>query len=421
MTSKPGRQSKRLHYGWVITFTGTAVILACLGLGRFALGMLLPAMRGPLELSYSHMGFISTGNFIGYIFAVALAGFVAKRFGARLTISLGLVMIGVTMLLVGCANHYLQVLMLYVVTGVGSGLSNVPLMGLVSHWFLKDTRGRAAGIMISGNGLAILFAGFYVPWINGAFGMGAWRYGWMTMGFIVLGIAVIAGILLRNEPKDKDTTPMGRQEAIPNRDPDTHAGHPAHPKRLMIHLGLIYALFGSTYVVYATFIVTTLISDYGFPEQVAGQFWSAVGALSLFSGTFFGWLSDRLGRRTGLLIVFTLFSITYGLVGMHLAREWLYTSIALYGIAVWSVPTIMAAAVGDYLGPESAVKAFGFITLFFGMGQIIGPACAGFLADAFGDFRIAFTMCSAASITAVFLTLLLPTPAEGSLLKPDTR
>ena len=358
------------------------------------------------------MGFISTGNFIGYMFAVALAGFVAKRFGARPTICVGLVIIGLTMLLVGRANHYLQVLLLYVITGVGSGLSNVPLMGLVSHWFRKDTRGRAAGIMISGNGLAILFAGFYVPWINVQFGVGAWRYGWFTMGFIVLGIAVMAALLLRNEPKDKGTTAMGRQEARSPADNNTRTSQPAKPKRLMIHLGLIYALFGSTYVVYATFIVTTLITDYGFPEQVAGSFWSAVGALSLFSGTFFGWLSDRLGRRTGLLIVFTLFSLTYGLVGMHLATGWLYTSIVLYGIAVWSVPTIMAAAVGDYLRPDSAVKAFGFITLFFGMGQIVGPACAGFLADAFGDFRIAFGMCSVASLAAVFLTLLLPTPAK---------
>jgi len=34
------------------------------------------------------------------------------------------------------------------------------MMGLVSHWFLKNTRGRAAGIMLSGNGIAIVLAYF---------------------------------------------------------------------------------------------------------------------------------------------------------------------------------------------------------------------------------------------------------------------
>ena len=70
----------------------------------------------------------------------------------------------------------------------------------------------------------------------------------------------------------------------------------------------------------------------------------------------------------------------------------------------------MAAAGGDYLGPNRAAKAFGFITLFFGMGQIIGLALAGFLADASGTFHIAFGMCAAATLTAVILTFFLPPP-----------
>jgi MFS family permease len=159
---------------------------------------------------------------------------------------------------------------------------------------------------------------------------------------------------------------------------------------------------------YATFIVTTLVDEYGFSEQVAGNFWAVVGALSIFSGPLFGWLSDRLGRRAGMLMVFTLFTTAYGLVAMQLPIIWLYASIALYGIVAWSVPTIMAAAMGDYLGPNRAAKAFGFITLYFGMGQIFGPVIAGFIADSSGTFRSAFGMCAAATLTAVILAFFLP-------------
>ena len=62
-----------LHYGWVIVVTGTMVLFSCLGLGRFALGMLLPSMGISLELSYSQMGLIGTGNFAGYMASVILA------------------------------------------------------------------------------------------------------------------------------------------------------------------------------------------------------------------------------------------------------------------------------------------------------------------------------------------------------------
>ena len=65
------------HYGWVIVFTGTLCILACLGFGRFALGMLLPSMASTLHLSYSQMGFISTANFTGYLISVLMSGLLA--------------------------------------------------------------------------------------------------------------------------------------------------------------------------------------------------------------------------------------------------------------------------------------------------------------------------------------------------------
>jgi len=180
-----------------------AVLFSCLGLGRFSLGMLLPSMGASLDLNYSQMGFIGTGNFLGYMISVVLAGMIARRIGARYTIFLGLLLVGGSMILISEATTFTEVMTLYVATGMGSGLANVPLMGLVSHWFLKSTRGRAAGTMISGNGLAIVFAGIYVPYVNTGLGAEGWRTGWSTMGIISLAIAAIAVVFLRNDPAEK--------------------------------------------------------------------------------------------------------------------------------------------------------------------------------------------------------------------------
>ncbi|MCA1764697.1 MAG: YbfB/YjiJ family MFS transporter [Desulfobulbaceae bacterium] len=62
MSTTSGNPS-RIHYGWHIVWSSTLGIFSCLGLGRFALGMLLPAMGASLGLSYSQMGLISTANF----------------------------------------------------------------------------------------------------------------------------------------------------------------------------------------------------------------------------------------------------------------------------------------------------------------------------------------------------------------------
>lgn len=407
------RENSKMHYGWVIALTGMAVLFACLGLGRFSLGMLLPSMGISLNLNYSQMGLIGTGNFVGYMLSVVLAGMVAKTIGARWTISLGLVLVGGSMALISRSMGFMEVLSLYVATGIGSGLANVPMMGLVSHWFSKSNRGRAAGLMLSGNGIAIVFTGLLIPWINTSLGAEGWRTGWLTIGVISLGITAIAAFFLRNEPGEMGLSPVGGAVAAPSPTGSNHSEKKNSLRGVMVHLGCIYALFGATYVVYATFIVTAMVNERGFGEDTAGTFWAVVGGLSIASGPLFGWLSDRLGRKKGIMLVYALFTIAYILVAADLPTPFLYASIAIFGLAVWSVPTIMSAAVGDYTGPARAVKAFGFITLFFGVGQITGPAVAGVIADNTGTFSMAFWLCALLTTLAIGLTWFLRPPSEA--------
>ena len=391
------------------------MVFASLGIGRFSLGMLLPSMGVSLDLSYSQMGLIGTGNFVGYMFAVLLAGLVAGALGARWTVAGGLALVGASMVLVSRATSYEQVFVLYVATGIGSGLGNVPMMGLVSHWFSRSKRGRAAGTMVTGNGLAIVFAGILIPAVNASIGSEGWRTNWLILGIVCGCIAAVAGLLLRNRPEEAVTVATG---AV-NTKGTPATGDSAKPSPLkpgqrwtLVHLGCIYALYGATYAVYATFIVTTMVNERGFAEDAAGRFWAAVGGLSVCSGPLFGWLSDRLGRKSAMQMVFVLFVITYGLVATTLPNPFLYASIGLFGLAVWSIPTIMSAAVGDYTGAARAASAFGFVTLFFGAGQIAGPALAGYVADIFGTFQVAFGGAAVLTVGAIVLTYFLRPPQD---------
>jgi predicted MFS family arabinose efflux permease len=176
-------------------------------------------------------------------------------------------------------------------------------------------------------------------------------------------------------------------------------------------LGAIYFLFGYTYVIYATFMVTELVRGRGFSEATAGNFWSWVGFLSLFSGPVFGTLSDRLGRKAGLMIVFSLQMLAYLLVAVpSLPPLYLYLSILFYGIVAWSIPSIMVAAVSEYVGPDKALAAFGFITFIFGLGQITGPSIAGMLAERTGTFSSSFLMAAVFAGIAIVLVNFLKKP-----------
>ena len=139
-SARPVLTRMPVHYGWVIMVAGTLCIFGCLGLGRFSLGMLLPSMGDSLQLSYSQMGFLSTTNFVGYLAAVLVSGKIMKYMGGRNVIALGLVLVGSSMMLISQAQSMVLITILYLLTGMGSAIANVPIMALISIWFSRGRR-----------------------------------------------------------------------------------------------------------------------------------------------------------------------------------------------------------------------------------------------------------------------------------------
>jgi len=390
-----------IHYGWLVVATGCLCIFASLGLGRFSLGMLLPAMAATLHLSYSQMGLVGTCNFAGYLVAVLFCSRIQACIGARYLIVLALLLISLSMIMIGFARSFLPLALLYTLTGIGSGASNVPMMGLVSTWFISRLRGRAAGFIVIGSGFAILLSGLVIPFLN-SLRVEGWRLSWFVLGATIMAITFLCWLVLRDSPEDMGLRKVGSEETAVN--PGRAIGFRPLDKKVILYCGALYFLFGFTYVIYATFIVTVLVQEYGFQEKAAGVFWSWVGLLSLFSGPVFGTLSDKLGRKAGLMTVFTIQTVAYLLVGLKLSTSALVLSIGCFGVVAWSIPSIMLALVGDLVGSQNTVRAFGAITFIFGLGQILGPFLAGMLAETSGDFSAAFLLAAAMTGFAVFLS-----------------
>lgn len=396
-----------MHYGWVIVGIGVLVSMAVLGIARFAFGMVLPSMQAALRFSYEQIGWIGTANFVGYLVGAATSGRMTQRWGPRAVVSGGLVVIVASLLTVSLLDGFWLVLLAFTATGLGSGASNVAMVGMISRWFLRSMRGWAAGLVVAGIGLGLMVSGPLVPALNRTIGPAdGWRVSWRIMAAVIAVVAIIAATLLRDSPAQLGLSPAGhpvKDAATP--DPVS----PAEQRRTTVRLGLLYAMYGFSYPIYATFIVTSLVRERGLAESAAGWVWFAVGFLSLFCGLF-GRLSDRIGRKLGLVTVFGLHALAYLLVGFRLPGPLLYLSVLLFGVAAWSVPGIMGATAGDYMPPEQAVSALGRLTVFFGVGQAAGPAVAGILGQRTGDFAVAYLLAAVAAIVGVLGSLAMPQP-----------
>ena len=404
-------QMRDARYGWVILAVCTLTVMGSLGFARFGYAMILPEMQASLQLSNAQTGSLATGAAVGYLLVAVVGGFLAARHGARRLVSISMLVVGATMILTGVATDFGQALLLRTLTGMGSGGSNVPAMALLAAWFAPRRRGLASGIAVTGSSLGLIITGQLIPWILGRSGAEGWRTSWIGLGIAVMSIGLLGWWLLRESPE------FEAAPTVPKAAPGLEWSK-VFRSGAVWHLGLVYFAFGLSYVVYVTFFVKYLVAEGGHTAEAAGDLWALVGWLSLFCGVLSGALSDLVGRKYGLALVFLVHAASYGILALwHHPTGYLLSSI-LFGLVAWSIPGVVSAACGDYVGSRLAPAALGFLTLFFGVGQAAGPSIAGALADAKGSFSLAFLAAAGVALAGGAGSLLLRDPeAEWMAVK----
>ncbi len=416
-------KSGRLHYGWIVISMGLLTTIAAHGFGRMSYTIILPAMKNSLNLSYTQMGWIGTGNFIGYLTMAIIGGFLAARFGSRIVITSALILMGTTMVLTGLARSFEFAFAMRLLTGLGNGASYVPAMALGSAWFAMHRRGFATGIVSAGIGTGMMISGFMVPHILSAFDADGWRFSWYILGGAVALISGIVYFFVRSRPDE-----IGLQQVGENKE-ENESATPAKTEKASAlqwteiikmgsvwYLGVVYFFYGLSYVIYLTFF-TAYLADLGINQVWAGRLFGWLGALSIFCGIIWGGISDRLGRGKGSALAYLVLALSYII---YASSAFFYESYEIkfgfilsaifFGLTAWSIPTIMAAAAGDFVGPRLAPAGLGFITLFFGIGQAIGPALGGYLRDVSQTFTVPFLVAAGISLVGMVSSFFLKKP-----------
>ncbi len=407
----------RLHYGWIVISMGLLTTIAAHGFGRMAYTIILPAMKDGLQFDYTQLGLLGTGNFIGYLTMAIIGGFLAARFGTRIVITLALILMGITMILTGLAETFGFAFAMRLMTGLGNGASYVPAMALGSVWFSMERRGFATGIVSAGIGAGTLISGLVVPPILEAFGPEGWRISWYILGGAVILIAGIVFLFVRSRPEEKGLQPVGMKKndsAARATSADKKASSldwtSVYRMPSVWYLGLVYFFYGLSYIIYMIFFAAYLVKEMGLSQAWAGTLWATVGGLSIFCGVIWGGISDRLGRGRGAALAYLVLGVSYIIYALVKVKFGFYLSAFLFGLTAWSIPTIMAAAAGDFVGPRLAPAGLGFITLFFGIGQAIGPALGGYIADVSQSFTIPFLVAGGISFLGMLASLFLKKP-----------
>lgn len=407
-------EKTKIHYGWIVIAMGALTTIGAHGFGRMAFTPILPHMIDGLKLTYTQSGILGTGNFFGYLTFALVGGFLAAKYGTRIVISCSLVVMGITMILTGISESFGFALTMRILTGMGNGAAYVPAMALGSAWFSVGRRGLATGIVTSGIGLGTLISGLVVPLILQVYGGEGWRFCWYWLGGAVLVIAGICGLFMRSRPEELGLAPVGSgstgKESLSKQGPKALSWRPIYGVKEVWHLGIVYFMYGFSYIIYMHFFSTYLEREMGLASSQAGMLWAWAGGLSIFCGIIWGGVSDLIGRRYGAALAYLTLAFSYLVFGLYKSMVGFSLSAVVFGITAWSIPTIMAAAAGDYVGPRLAPAGLGFITVFFGAGQAIGPYVGGLLADMTGSFTLSFALASGISVMGAVGSITLRRP-----------
>jgi predicted MFS family arabinose efflux permease len=386
----------------VVLATATLAFAAAVGLTRFGYTLIAPGMRAGLGLSATGIGSVASISLLSYLVCSLPAGALATRFGARRVVTSGLALAALGLAATSLAVDLPGAILPQMLAGGAVAAVIVPVLAVGSTWFPPHQWGRAGGVVVGGGGLGILGTGLLVPLFLGPDPVVGWRQAWLGLAGCVLLTAVVSGALLRDEPIAR-----------------TVAGGPRPAARLVFRslmvwrLGLIFLLYGLAYITYGAFFGLRLSQDAGLPTGEIARLWSLTGLAGMGGGLLAGLLSDRLGPRLTLCLLFALQGTSEALLGLGDALPWFAASAALYGLTVWAFAAVVSQACALVVGTALAPAAVSLAVVLMSVGQFSGPAIGGVLADAFGSYTPALLLAAAADLLGILGCLSLRIPSSA--------
>ncbi|KAI8805032.1 major facilitator superfamily domain-containing protein [Cladochytrium replicatum] len=197
-------------YGWVVVFASFVIYFVTLGI-QYSWGIyqshLLATATFPSasQTLLSLVGTLSSGT----LFLLGLiSGRLAERFEFRIMISIGSILLVISLVLASFATEVWHLLLTQgLLFGVGSSLVYYPALSLPSQWFLKR-RSVATGIAVSGSGIGGFVFSNVVARLVLAVGF-RWTLRITALIVLVCMGVVVAIVRARIPPKPHATTNWG--------------------------------------------------------------------------------------------------------------------------------------------------------------------------------------------------------------------
>ncbi|MET9631225.1 MFS transporter [Lentzea sp. NPDC006480] len=376
---------------WVLV---AASFIIAIGFGIVA--PVLPVYAASFGVGHTAVAaLISTFAFVRLAFA-PVSGRLVNKFGEPRVYIVGILIVAFGTALSGFSSSYPEMLGWRALAGIGSTMFTVAALGLLIRITPAPMRGRASGLWAAGFlvgnvcgpivGAGLVPLGLWVPFVS---------YGAM----LCLAAFVVWFFLRRSTLAALDKTntdvPMSVREAVL---------HPTYRAALASGFANGWAVFGVRISLVPVFVIEALHHS----AAVAGISMSVFAAGNASMLFLSGKIADTRGRKP--VAIAGLIVSGLATVGMGFSGDmWTFMALSLVaGMGAGLLNPPQNAVVADVIGAKGkggpVLAGFQMVT---DLGAIIGPMCAGLLADSFG-FEASFAITGLALLLAVGFWFVAP-------------
>ena len=391
------------RYGWMMVALGA--LMTCVAVGAmFSLAVFLEPMTRDTGWSRAGISGAMTLNFLAMGFAGFAWGALSDRYGTRIVVLIGSILLGLGLVAASRATTQTEFLLTYgLIVGVAAGSFFAPMIAAVMAWFDRH-RSLAVSLVSVGVGVAPLtlspFAAWLVSWTD-------WRTAQLVIGVLVWALLVPAALLVRS----------------------AHASPAAHETEKTASAGS--ALRSAPFIVLALtyfaccaahsgpiFHTISYAIACGVPAMAAVTVYSVEGLAGLGGRVALGLLADRYGVKRILIAGLVIQALAAGAFVFAARLGEFYAIAAVFGFAYGGVMPLYAVLAREYFAQQIMGTVLGAATMVASLGMSLGPLAGGWIFDRFGGYAWLYIGSFALGLGAVAIALAFPPLSRPAQLRP---
>ena len=339
------------------------VTRSSMGVQFQALASVAPLLMTDLGLSYAQVGWLIGIYMLPGMLLAFPGGVIGQRLGERRLVLIGLALMVVGSIVTAFAGSFATAVAGRLVSGVGAVLMNILLPKLIADWFEGKEIATAMAVVLTSWPVGL---GLATATLGGLAAGTSWRRALLVTAALA-GLGFVLMLLFREAPRA--STPV-------------RARLEGREIRLGIAGGFAWGCFNASLVTIIAF-GPGLLMAHGMALGDAGKVVSLAIWLTMISVPLGGFLSDKLGRPTAVIVLGCLVAAGATVLLPVWPHGWWQAALAfaVVGLAVGPPPGPLMALVPRAVATERVTSTYGvFYTVFYLMMALTQPI-AGLVRD----------------------------------------